>query len=303
MAGVQRRDSTRCSNCVSFAPREDRRSCNTARQSGGSRRDVPSRAWNRPSPRATDPAKRRTPPQGTLSSIGCLDLAAAPRQRTLGGAALQHNAVLCFVEGGDLTRRYRGRCNGRLATDTQPGVLRGESGLAWLPGRPRRILLGVSAPAGARPQPGGLSQPAAASLGCGDASVDHVQTSQSCRAGGTVVRRHASWPRSGQAARHPRRISPYRLRTASSIRVTICRRIGAGVAKFRRAKPAYWAPNVSPKFNPTLAWSRKNCPAEHDSSRARQSSQARYVASGTRIVTPGSSAEIVCASQSRFARS
>ena len=35
---------------------------------------------------------------------------------------------------------------------------------------------------------------------------------------------------------------------------------------------------------------------------ARQSSQARYVASGTRIVTPGRSASMVCASQSRFAR-
>ena len=43
--------------------------------------------------------------------------------------------------------------------------------------------------------------------------------------------------------RHPRLTSPHRLRTDSTTRVTICLRIGAGVAKFSRAKPVYSAPN------------------------------------------------------------
>jgi hypothetical protein len=40
---------------------------------------------------------------------------------------------------------------------------------------------------------------------------------------------------------------------------------------------------VWPKFSPTLARSRKNCPAGHGNSSSQQSSQARYVASATRI--------------------
>jgi hypothetical protein len=53
--------------------------------------------------------------------------------------------------------------------------------------------------------------------------------------------------------RHPRLTSPHRLLTDSTVRVTICLRIGAGVAKFSRANPVYSGPNVPPKFSPTLA--------------------------------------------------
>jgi hypothetical protein len=35
--------------------------------------------------------------------------------------------------------------------------------------------------------------------------------------------------------------------------IAICLKIGAGVAKFNRAKLVYSAPNVPPKFSPTLA--------------------------------------------------
>src|SRR5690348_11392662 len=64
----------------------------------------------------------------------------------------------------------------------------------------------------------------------------------------------------------------YFRRRESAMRPRIASRTGRGVAKFSRAKPAYCAPKVSPKFSPTRARSRKNCPAGQGSASAEQSS-------------------------------
>ena len=53
-------------------------------------------------------------------------------------------------------------------------------------------------------------------------------------------------------------------------------------------------------FRRSSAQPNQNCPAEPDRPRPRQSSHARYVASGTRIVTPGRSEATNAASQSRL---
>ena len=77
-------------------------------------------------------------------------------------------------------------------------------------------------------------------------------------------------------------------------------RIERGQPKFRRTNPP--APNSAPSLSATLAFSRKNVKGSGAAGPAlRQSSHAKYVASGGATATPGRRARTYSTTKSRLA--